>query len=134
MRHNVEDLCRYRYEQALKALASSRHNIDFDLRTSLNRSYYSIMYAVKALLAIDRLDAHSHRGLFVMFNREYIKTGIFEKRFSEILKEASMIRDKSDYNDFYIVSKDEAREQAENAEIFLNEVATYLKTKFNISF
>ncbi len=42
-----------------------------------------------------------------------------------------MIRDKSDYTDFYIVSKDEAKEQIENAEKFLTEITNYLETKLN---
>jgi hypothetical protein len=42
MQHNVEDLCKYRFEQARNALAASKHNLDFDLKTSLNRSYLFI--------------------------------------------------------------------------------------------
>lgn len=64
MRHSLEELCKYRLELARDALAASKHNLDFDLKTSLNRSYYSILYATKALLAADGLDAQSHRGLF----------------------------------------------------------------------
>lgn len=132
-KYSVEDLCRYRFEQAQQSLGSAKHNLGFDLKTSLNRSYYSIMYAVKALLAADKLDAHSHRGLFIVFNKEYIKTGKIDKKYSEILKEASMIRDKSDYDDFYIVSKDEAREQVVNAESFLMEISKNIEAMLNIS-
>ena len=53
--------------------------------------------------------------------------------FSGILKEASLIRDKSDYKDFYIVSKDEAKQQIKNAEEFLSRVSTYLETKLGMS-
>jgi len=130
MQHSLIELCKYRLEQAQKALASSRYNFDSDLKTSLNRSYYSILYATKALLAADGLDAHSHRGLFVVFNKVYIKTEILDKEFSSILKEASMIRSKSDYTDFYIVSKDEVNEQIDNAEKFLTKITNYLESKF----
>jgi uncharacterized protein (UPF0332 family) len=133
MQHSLKDLCKHRFEKAQEALASSKHNLDFELKTSLNRSYYAILYATRALLAADGLDAHSHRGLFVVFNKEYIKTGIFDKNFSRILKEASFIRDKSDYKDFYIVSRDDAKEQVQNAEFFLSEVSKYLQSKLGIS-
>jgi uncharacterized protein len=129
MQHSLEDLCEHRLEQARNALAASKHNFDFDLKTSLNRSYYSILYNTRALLAADNLDAHSHRGLFVVFNKEYIKTGIFDKAFSSILKEASMIRDKSDYMDFYIISRNEAQQQIDNAEKYLSEITSYLEKK-----
>jgi uncharacterized protein (UPF0332 family) len=132
MQRNLKDLCKYRLEQARKALESSRHNIDFDLKTSLNRSYYAIMYAAKALLALDGLDARSHKGIFVVFNKEYIRTGIFDKEFLDILKQASMIREKSDYKDFYIVSKDEAKQQIENAERYLSKISGYIESKLDI--
>ncbi len=134
MPHSLTELCKHRVAQSENALNSAKHNLDFDLRTSLNRSYYSIMYATKALLAADGLDAHSHRGIFIVFNKNYIKTRIFEKKLSEILKEASMLRDKSDYDDFYLVSRDEANEQVDNAEAFLAEIKFYLMKRLNVSF
>jgi len=133
MPYNKEDLCRYRYEQAQNALASAKSNLTTDIKTSLNRSYYSILYAAKALLAMDGKDANSHNGLFVVFSREYIKTGILEKEYADIIKEASMIRDRSDYMDFYIVSREEANQQIENAERFLEEIARYISHKFGLN-
>jgi hypothetical protein len=44
-----------------------------------------------------------------------------------------MIRDRSDYQDFYIVSKEEAKQQIENAKKYLSEISNYLETKLNIS-
>lgn len=44
-----------------------------------------------------------------------------------------MIRDKLDYKDFYIVSKDEAKQPIENAEKYLSEISKYLESKRNIS-
>jgi len=133
MQHSLKDLCIHRFENAREALAASDRNLNHDMKTSLNRSYYAILYATRALLAADRLDAHSHKGLFVVFNKEYIKTGIFQKELSDILKEASMIRDRSDYQDFYIVSKEEAKQQIENAKKYLSEIANYIEAKLNIT-
>jgi uncharacterized protein (UPF0332 family) len=132
MQYKKEDLCRYRYEQAQNALSSAKSNLSTDIKTSLNRSYYSILYAAKALLAMDGKDAGSHKGLFVVFSREYIKTGILAKEYADIIKEASMIRDKSDYMDFYIVSREEAGQQIENAERFISEMVLYINHKFGV--
>lgn len=41
-------------------------------------------------------------------------------------KEISYLREKSDYDDFYIASKDEAKNQLENAEDFLKKISEYL--------
>ncbi len=133
MQHSLKDLCIHRFANAREALSASHRNLNHDIKTSLNRSYYAILYATRALFAADRLDARSHKGLFVVLNKEYIKTGIFREELSDILKEASMIRDRSDYQDFYIVSKEEARQQIENAKKYLSEIANYLETKLNIS-
>lgn len=49
--------------------------------------------------------------------------------FSEIIQKASFIRNESDYSDFYIASKEEAKEQAANAVRFYEEVVKYLKSR-----
>lgn len=38
----------------------------------------------------------------------------------------------SDYEDFYVASKEEAKEQIDNAEFFLNEVLRFIKQHYNI--
>lgn len=42
------------------------------------------------------------------------------------MKNAFSIRQESDYEDFYVISRDEAQAQIENAEFFVNKVAEYL--------
>ncbi len=41
------------------------------------------------------------------------------------------IRQKSDYDDFYIVSRDAAKVQVENAEYIVNLIEDYLKRKLS---
>lgn len=38
----------------------------------------------------------------------------------------------SDYEDFYFVSKEETKEQIENAEYFLNEIINLVKKHYNV--
>lgn len=57
----------------------------------------------------------------------------FDKELSNIIKSAQKIRIESDYEDFYIVAKETAREQIEKAEKFYKEVKKYLETQLNIS-
>jgi len=59
----------------------------------------------------------------------YIKQEAFPVEFSDIIKEAFNARGKSDYDDFFIISKDEVAEQIENARIFLAAVEEYLADK-----
>lgn len=58
----------------------------------------------------------------VNFEQGELKTSL-----SDIIKKASYCREKSDYDDFYIVSKEETEEQLKNAKIFLDNVDKYIK-------
>jgi hypothetical protein len=61
------------------------------------------------------------------FNQNYVKTGVFPKEASKIIKEASEKRERADYLDFYIASKEEARLQIERATEFKTLIEDYLK-------
>jgi uncharacterized protein (UPF0332 family) len=63
-------------------------------------------------------------------NREYVKTGIFDKRLSKILDTAFRLREKADYDDFILISLDAAEEQISKAEEVINMVEPYLKQKW----
>ena len=81
---------------------------------------------MRAVLALDLFDTNKHSGIISAFRQKYIKTKIFEASFSDIIGNAFRIRNRSDYEDFYIVSKHEAAEQLENAGKFLHAAETYL--------
>lgn len=44
------------------------------------------------------------------YNKEYVKTEVFPREMGRKISELEEIRQSSDYNDFYIVSKDEVNE------------------------
>ena len=63
------------------------------------------------------------------FNQNYVKTGIFSKELSKIIRAASENREKADYLDFFIASKDEAEKQIKRAELFSESIREFLKEK-----
>lgn len=81
---------------------------------------------MRAVLAFDEIDMKHHSGVISEFRRLYIKTGVFDTRLSHIISVLFDIRTDSDYDDFFVVSKQEVDEQIENAEFFLNTVNCYL--------
>lgn len=97
-----------------------------DYKTVANRSYYAVFSAMRAVLALDNVDSKKHSGIISEFRRRYIKTGIFPKEFSFFIDELVEIRQGSDYDDFYIVSKEEVENQLDNAEQFVDEIEKYL--------
>lgn len=103
-------------------------NLDNDfVKGSINRSYYAIFHAIRAILALDIFDSKKHSGIIAFFQKNYVSTGKFEVHYSKIVRNAFSIRNKSDYDDFYIVSRVEAEQQLANAKTFLQQVAAYLK-------
>lgn len=119
-----------RFEHAVDCLAAAKSLIDAEsYKSAANRSYYAIFHAMRAVLAFDDIDMKHHSGIISEFRRLYIKTNIFDTRLSHIISVLFNIRTDSDYDDFFVISKEEVSEQIQNAEYFLNEIKEYLNTK-----
>lgn len=100
-----------------------------DYKTVANRSYYAVFSAIRAVLALDGFDSKKHSGIIAEFRKNYIKTGLLPKELSPVIDALVEIRQGSDYDDFYVVSKVEVEEQLENAKVFIIEVEKFLRTK-----
>ena len=104
MDNAIFDLSIYRYKKAEEELAAASMLISDKLySSSLNRSYYAMFHAVRSIFAFEKIDSKTHNGVKLLFDQNYIKTGKIENKFSEILRNAFIIRQKSDYNDFIIL-------------------------------
>ena len=77
-------------------------------------------------MAKDKVDFSKHAGVIAYFQKEYIKTGIFDKQYSKYLQTAFQIRNNCDYDDFFIASKQDAQEQYDRAEKMLKVVLEYI--------
>ena len=100
-----------------------------DYRSSINRSYYAIFHAIRAVNALDGFDSSKHSGVISHFNQEYVKAGVFEKESSKIIRNASELREQADYEDFYEASREDAADVFEQASRFISVVETYLQEK-----
>lgn len=125
---SVKELSAYRYSKALEDLTASEVMLKESLyKVSINRSYYAIFHAIRAVTALVGYDSSKHSGVIAYFNQHYVKTGDFDKESSKIVKNASFLREKSDYEDFYIATREDAEKQAKDSKIFLSKVEDYLK-------
>lgn len=128
MEGSLKELAGYRMDRAGEMLLAAEENLRIgQYKTSLNRSYYAIFHAMRAANIIKDFDSSKHSGVIAFFNKEYIKNGIMEKSMSVIIKNSSFLREKSDYDDFFIASKKDAEAQLQNAKIFLDAVERYLR-------
>ncbi len=129
MDNRQKELSDYRLHQAEESLKVSKYCFDNEFyKDSINRSYYSAFYSVKAVLAYGIIDFKRHKDVIGYFNKEYVATGVFPRELGRRLGTLKQYREKSDYDDFYIVSKETAIEQIETAVLILNSVKEYLQT------
>jgi uncharacterized protein (UPF0332 family) len=127
MEHS-KDVSKYRYEKAVQCLETSKAMVALnDYKGAANRSYYCVFHAMRSVLALDNVDFGNHGQVMGYFRKEYIKTKTFPVKMSEILTILFDVRNKSDYDDFYIISKEDVTNQLHSAEFFLGEVQKYLE-------
>lgn len=122
-------LAEYRLKKAEECYAAAKQLLDTGLMMdSANRSYYAIFHAVRSLLALDGVDFKKHSGVIAYFQQHYIKTGKFDVRFSDYVRDAFSIRQDCDYEDFYIVSSEDVSMQLAHARELLDSVKSFLTT------
>lgn len=85
--------------------------------------------ATRAILAKDGEDFARHSGVISYFQKEYVKTEIFDKKYSSYLSQAFQVRNNADCNDFFIASKSDAEIQLERAKEYCKAVETYLNAE-----
>lgn len=123
------ELSDYRIGAAKETLVTARllyENARY--KDSVNRSYYAIFHSMRAVLALEGADYKKHSGVIAHFREKYIKPGIFPNELSRIIGQASLIRNQSDYEDFFLVSTEDAKKQLLDAEKFYSAVCAYLRT------
>ena len=130
MEGSIKDLSTYRYEKAKRNLEIAEMLIGEDaFDFSLNRSYYSVFDAMRAVNALDGFDSSKHSGVIAYFNQHFLKTGKLDPSLSAIIKQASSLREKSDYEDFYRSTREEAEDTLEQAQRFIKAVGSYLQAE-----
>ena len=127
MDERQKNLSNYRIAEAEDSLKVAAHCLKEGLyKDSINRSYYAAFYAVKAILALSTVDFKRHKDVMGYFNKAYVAKEIFPREIGRKLGTLQRVREKSDYDDFYIASREKAEEQFQTAELVIGEVKKYL--------
>ena len=125
MQHKEEtgtkkDLVLYRIQTSRDNLKSARILFQAEeYKGANNRAYYAIFHAINAIHAVKGKAYKRHKDAVANFNKEYVKTEIFPREMGRKISEAEEIRHASDYDDFYIASREEAERQITVAEEFI---------------
>lgn len=125
-RGSIDDLVRYRMATAKSDLQSANILMkEGEYRGANNRAYYAIYHAISAVHALDGKSYKRHKDTLGNFNKDYVRTGIFPKTFGRRIAQAEEIRHASDYDDFYIATKEKAEEQIETAKELIDLIEAY---------
>ena len=67
-------LSKVRLQTATSCLEDSRALIESGgYKSAVNRSYYAVFHAMRAVLALDSFDSKKHSGIISEFRKNYIK-------------------------------------------------------------
>lgn len=129
---NSEDIAKYKLEQATDDLDSARLLLNGGkYKAANNRAYYACFHAVDAILALEQTAFKKHKDTLAYFNKSYVHTEIFPKEIGRKIAKIEVIRHKSDYDTFYIASKEEAMEQIDIAAYVISLIEEYVKKKIS---
>lgn len=125
------DLSQYRFRKAEEMLASARRDMEAkDYASANNRAYYAIFHAMRAVLALDGEDFKKHSAVIARFTLNYLKPEILSREYSKLISNASLIRNRSDYEDFYICSVADTNALFSGAVTFCGDIGKYLEQRY----
>lgn len=128
MKEEIKSLIRYRLEQAEDSIKEARllQKEGMSLRSVMNRLYYAMFYSLLALLQKKGIGTSKHIGAISLFDREFIKNGVFDKELSRRLHRAFELRQKGDYLEQTEISEQDIAEMFPKAVDFVDTVKNYL--------
>lgn len=128
---SVIGLSRYRLDKASEMLTTAQRDMSAeDYASANNRAYYCIFHSMRAVLALDGEDYKKHSAVIARFTLNYLKTEIIPRDYGKLISNASLIRNRSDYEDFYICSIEDTRRLIEGAKDFFNIISDYLHRRY----
>lgn len=104
-------------QQSLEAAKLLLNNNYPDYATS--RAYYTMFYIAEAFLEGEGLSFSKHSAIIAAFGREFAKPQRIPADFHRFLIEAQEMRTTGDYGQLNAVTTDQATEQIDRAEQFL---------------
>lgn len=125
---DIESLVAHRLQKSEQALQAAKIMLDKQMFSfAMNRVYYSLYYAVQALLAQQGVAFAKHGQVKGYFNREFIKAGKLPKDIGRFYNKAFEYRQKYDYVDFVSPDQPMVVEYVETARNVVSQIKSYLK-------
>jgi uncharacterized protein (UPF0332 family) len=115
------------FENALESLEDSRIALNNErFKNSINRSYYAVFHAAKALLLKKGIITHKHDSTIQQFGLHYVVNDNFDKNIAKIINRLEEDRTESDYSISSYFDYEDAEYNLEKAELFIDECMQFL--------
>ncbi len=100
-----------RMKKALEFLEDAQVNFkDSRNRTSVNRSYYAVLNAARALLILEGANPETHSGTVTMLSLRFVKPGLLPVKIIKDFKVLLSRRTDVDYGDFETIDASDAED------------------------
>jgi len=122
-------------EEIKKLLDKAQKNIDLSEKLvssnycdfAITRLYYAMFYIAEAILLTKEISFSKHSAVISFFNKEFVKTGIFDKKYYEIISDLFVLRQESDYAYDFDIELEEVNDYIDTVKEFLEKARKYLK-------
>ncbi|MFZ4436950.1 MAG: HEPN domain-containing protein [Syntrophales bacterium] len=130
-RDNQKILIAYRLTQAMETLEEAIFLLEGgkSLRAVTNRAYYSMFYAILALMIDEPFTSSKHSGVLSYFNRRFIRERIFPEEIGRAINRAFELRQQGDYRENVELTREQVIPLIEAATTFLEMVKAYIPKK-----
>ena len=100
------------------------------LNDSLNRSYYAAFAAVTMVHSLEGNSFNSHQQALGNFNKEYVATGIFDKKLGKALYTLFNDRQLADYDTTVDFTSESAVKSFQAAKLIVDECEKFCRGKY----
>ena len=112
-----------RFAKAREFLDDARANLAEErLKTSVNRSYYAALSAVRSLLILEGVNPESHGGAVTTLSLRFIRTGLVPVAVVKSFKTLLARRTDVDYGDFESIDRSEVEDSLQKGEEILKQI------------
>jgi uncharacterized protein (UPF0332 family) len=121
------------FERSKEFIEIAEDNLNIGhYETAINRSYYSVYYAVIALLLKEGKSPKTHHGTRKLFSQVFVKDKNFNKELFDFYSELLNNRETADYDMFSDFTKNETKEIINRTTLFIQECEKFLCLKNDI--
>lgn len=94
-----------------------------------NRLYYAVFHAVSGLLIKNGIAVSSHKGLHMMLNEKFVRTGVFTISDRMVLTQLEALRHQGDYNCFLDTTEEQITPYIEQAQALIDKIKVVTEYK-----